>query len=127
MQISRRGALLGVGAAAVVAGVPGAVQADPVEPLLAMEREWLAQRDYIHRFPHESDAEIEPLYERQDALEKKIMETPAHSFAGIAVKLRLAGYYTWSLNGSAEGLDLDRRITRCALRDLERLAGEARS
>ena len=125
MTISRRGALIGATAAAVVAGVPGAVQGD--EPLLAMEREWLAQRDYIHRFPHESDAEIEPLYERQDALEKKIMETPAHSFAGIAVKLRLAGYYTWSLNGCAEGLDFDRQIMLMTLRDLERLAKEARS
>ncbi len=31
MQISRRGAMLGASAAAVVAGVPGAVKADPEE------------------------------------------------------------------------------------------------
>ncbi len=39
MQITRRNALMGAGAAAVVAGVPGAVQADDAH-LEALHAEW---------------------------------------------------------------------------------------
>ncbi len=39
MQISRRGAMLGASAAAVVAGVPGVVQADDAH-LEALHAEW---------------------------------------------------------------------------------------
>ena len=124
MQISRRDALMGAGAAAVVAGVPVAVMGDPVEPLLAMEREWFAQRDYIHNYPDDSDAALDPLYDRRDAIEEKIMGTPARSFAGIAVKLRLAAYYFEVFNSGYSSLDWDRKIVFHALRDLERLAGE---
>ncbi len=224
MQITRRNALLGATAAAVVAGVPGAVQA--VEPLLAMEQEWLAIHEEIqemsrqwslayHRLPawarggkdqhgrewgwpdvgdlpefksackaglstrpplwevqsfnkaariaaindHEKHAEAaaqgdarvrawearhaekadlerqagidnwdersEPFFDRQDAVEEKIMVTPAHSFAGIAVKLRLAAYYADPGKDGPESLDWDRRIMFHAFRDAARLAGEA--
>ncbi len=126
MSISRRDAMLGAGAAAVaVAGVPGAVQA--VEPLLAMEREWLAQLDYIHNYPDDSDAALNPLYDRKDAMEEKILYTPAHSFAGIAVKLRLALHYADPGPLDPEGFNWDVRITLHALSDAERLAGESRS
>ncbi len=127
MQISRRNALMGASAAAVAAGVPGAVQAFPVEPLLAMEREWFAQRDYLHNYPDDSDAALDPLYDRLYAIEEKIMGTPAQSFAGIAVKLRLVAHYSDAINLGCEGLDWDRKIAFHALRDAERLAGGARS
>ena len=42
--ITRRGALIGAGAAAVVAGVPGAVQGEYAEPLVALEAELIEAR-----------------------------------------------------------------------------------
>ena len=75
------------------------------------------------------DAEVEPLYERQDAVEDNIKDTQAHSFAGIAVKLRLAAHYASDGLQDSEGLDgnWERQLILSALRDLDRLAGEARS
>ncbi len=73
------------------------------------------------------DERSEPFFERQDAVEEKIMATPAHSFAGIAVKLRLAAYYADPGKNGPESLDWDRKIMFHALRDTTRLAGEARS
>ncbi len=66
----------------------------------------------------------QPFFDRQDTIEEKIMVTPAHSFAGIAVKLRLAVYYADPGKDGPEGLDWDRRIMFHTLRDLERLTGE---
>ena len=135
MSISRRN-VLATGAAAITTAAvsaPLALKSASAkaalagDPLLAMERQWLAQRDYIHSFPHESDAEIDPLYDRQCALEKKIMTTPARSVAGIAVKLRLATYYTYPGPLDREGCDWDVRFTFHALNDAERLSGEAQS
>ncbi len=71
------------------------------------------------------DERSEPFFERQDAIEEKIMAAPAHSFAGIAVKLRLAAYYADPGKAGPESLDLDRKIMFHAFRDAERLAGEA--
>ena len=73
------------------------------------------------------DERSEPFFERQDAVEEKIMATPAHSFAGIAVKLRLAAYYADPGENGPESLDWDRKIMFAAFCDVERLAGEAGS
>ncbi len=54
------------------------------------------------------------------------MTAPAHSFAGIAVKLRLAAYYADPGKAGPESLDWDRKIMFHAFRDAERLSGEAR-
>ncbi len=133
MSISRRTALA-TGAAAVVtgaltaplamkaAGVKAALAGPPVEPLLALEQDWLAQRDYIHNYPDDSDAALNLLYDRQHALERGIMAAPARSFAGIAVKLRLATYYIHPGSLDREGFDWDERFTLHALSDAERLA-----
>ena len=134
MQITRRNALVGASAAAVtgLTVAPLAMKAAHVkaalagEPLLAMEQEWLAQRDYIHNYPDDSDDALEPLYQREDAIEEKIMGTPANSFAGIAVKLRMAAYYTFPDADGPEGLDWDRKIMLKTLRDAERLSGGMR-
>ncbi len=72
------------------------------------------------------DAKSEPFFERQDAVEEKIMDTPAHSFAGIAVKLRLAAYYADPGKAGPESLDWDRKIMFHAFRDATRLAREVR-
>ena len=136
MQISRRGALIGVGAAAVVAGVPGAVQA--VEPLLAMERAWSAQR-YFYNGPalhDESDEAREPHFRRLEEMEWSIYQTPAQTPQGVATKLRLwSRYYACFHERCYEGewwkSDLDRMTFAefgfaNVMRDLERLAGEVR-
>ncbi len=66
MQISRRGAMLGASAAAMVAGVPGAVQAsaDPVLPAYeafeAVRREFLAIDKRIDTVREAVDAEMPP-------------------------------------------------------------------
>ncbi len=73
------------------------------------------------------DERSEPFFERQDAVEEKIMATAAHSIAGIAVKLRLAAYYADPGEAGPESLDWDRKIMFHAFRDAARLAGEARS
>ena len=73
------------------------------------------------------DEKLEPFFERQDAVEEKIMATPAHSVAGIAVKLRLAAYYADPGKAGPETLGWDRKIMFHAFRDAARLAGEARS
>ena len=71
------------------------------------------------------DAKSEPFFERQDAVEEKIMATPAHSVTGIAVKLRLAAYYADPGKEGPESLDWDRKIMFHAFRDAERLSGGA--
>ncbi len=73
------------------------------------------------------DEKSEPFFERQDAVEEKIMVTPAHSVAGIAVKLRLAAYYADPGKSGPESLDWDRKIMFHAFRDAERLTGEVAS
>ncbi len=73
------------------------------------------------------DERSKPFFERQDAIEEKMMAAPAHSFAGIAVKLRLAAYYADPGNAGPESLDCDRKIMFHAFRDAARLAGSAPS
>ena len=63
------------------------------------------------------DEQTDPVHDRLFALEDQIAETPARSIAGIAVKLRICMF--------RDGDDID--LVRAALRDAERLAGEASS
>ena len=135
MQISRRDALLGATAAAAVAGVPGAVQA--VEPLLAMEREWNAHRYSYNNCLDDSDEAREPHFRRLEEMEWNIYQTPAQTPQGVAIKLRLwsryyASFHDRCYDGDWWKGDLE-RMTYAefgfanVMRDLERLAGEARS
>ncbi len=88
MQITRRNALLGATAAAVVAGVPVAVRADDAV-LLAMEQEWLARRAYAINYPEDSDEVLDPLYRAANEIKNRIYTTPAQTLWGVAVKLRV--------------------------------------
>ena len=137
MSISRRDALLGTGAALVVAGVPGAVQAqtDPVAALVRKSRAYEAWLNTIGGTV--SEDEFDALVEVGSEMECQIWNTPSTSFEGIAGKVRLA----WEgsviqtdemRNGPPKEFDefkpLDPlRFIWSALQDLERLAREARS
>ncbi len=148
MQISRRDALLGATAAAAVtgltaaplafkaAGVKAALAGDPV---LALEREWLAQLDFAHNYPDDSDEALEPLYERANEIERQLFLMPAESVRGVMTKLRVWHYYyapdslgdkpyerVW-WRGCLDNLPLADLGSVAVMQDLERLAGEARS
>ena len=91
-MLTRRAALQG-GTAAVVCTAAitaaNAVAASPCEPLLEMEREWIAQRDHYRTYPDESDEARDPLLDRLIETEVQMHRTPATTPAGIAVKLRM--------------------------------------
>ncbi len=98
MNITRRDALVGATAAAVVTGAitaPLAIKAAGVkaalvgDPVLALERQWLAQLDFIHNYPDDFDEALEPLYERADEIERQLFSMPAESVRGVPTKLRV--------------------------------------
>ena len=144
MSISRRTALA-TGAAAIVtgaavaplafkaAGVKAALGGDPV---LALEREWRARLDYVHNYPDDSDAALDPLYERVNEIERQLFLTPAESVQGVLTKLRVWHYYyspgscadqpydrVW-WRGNLDNLPIADLGSVAVMRDLERLAGE---
>ena len=145
MSISRRGAMLGATAAAVVTGAttaplaikaalagapPPAVQAD--EPLLAMEQEWLAFCNYYDGLD-EPDEVLDPLFDRLLDLQYRLLLTEAKSLAGVAVKLRVhCRNNCWAEDDFVDprpedvgrgGGSLEVLPLKSALRDLERLSG----
>ncbi len=141
MNITRRTALATTAAAITTAAIaaPIAIKAAGVQaalagdPLLALEQEWRAFRDYIHNYPDESDAALDPLYNRLTNMEVRIYETPATTPAGIAVKLRLwGGYYgpfdhrsfeePW-WRGNLANMGVADTGFACVMCDLERLSG----
>ena len=135
MQISRRGALFGAGAAAVVAGVPG-VQASQTDPVAALVRKASEYEEWLNSIAGTvSDDEFDALVEVGTEMECEIWNTPSTSFEGIAGKVRLAWQYSdieydVIRDGPPEEFDkiypLDSvRFIWSALQDLERLAGEA--
>jgi len=129
--IAAAGAVAGAAVPAVANWqTPSVLPAAADEPLLALERQWLRQRHYAnYEQPGETDEEREPAFEALDEIGDQIYETPAQSYAGVAVKLRMyariEGFVderTWWAHPSV-GDDL----ALSALRDLERLAGGASS
>ncbi len=140
MQISRRNALMGATAAAVITGaatIPLAFKAALAgEPLLAMEQEWLESRDYYETYPDQSEEVDDRLFDKLLDLQYRILLTEAKSPAGVAVKLRMhCRNNCWAEEDFAapkpedalRGVgNLEVLPLKAALHDLERLAGEAR-
>ncbi len=166
MQISRRDALMGAGAAAVVAGVPGAAMDEDAVLLARLGQfrdvygEW--QRVWAKQKAHRARVEAMPDYpsrgghKRRDFLEthdayryydessrlgdqtgvlvKGIFETPAQTAKGALEKLKIA-YTAIGDGGESDNGDIDLEAFQdwnapwmeAVIRDLERLAGEARS
>ena len=148
MQITRRNALLGATAAAVVTGAtvaPLAIKAGATkaalagDPVLALEREWLAQLDFVHNYPDDSDEALEPLYKRADEIERQLFLTPAETALGVLTKLRVWHYYygscSWEAQpyarvwwrGCLDNLHIAELGSVAVMRDLEHLSGGARS
>ena len=132
MQISRRNALLGVGAAAAVAGVPAVAHADPV---VAQVNRAFAYRDWInHETPDDiSDEELNALCEPLNEMLNLIRLTPAISVHGIASKTQVAWIQMHptidtELNGPGDefGQLAPERFIWSVLQDFERLIGGMR-
>ncbi len=152
MQISRRDALMGAGAAAVVASVPEAVGAndpaiDLAEQLNTASKAW----DFAHNTFEDArhrvglscfddrkalrEFGIEPLWQEKECLKARywdlrarLLDTPATTPRGVVAKLR--GFYhddeiTQIRAGDEPEDDLPKEFAASIYRDLERLAGEA--
>ena len=104
-MLSRRDALRGgtavatCAAVSTAAGAIDAVVAKESEPLLEMERQWIARRDHYRTCPDESDEARDPLLDCLIEMEVEIHRTPATTPAGIAVKLRMWAQATRSVLG----------------------------
>ncbi len=142
MTISRRGALLGAPAAVAVCGMPaGAHTVDPmvaaVDPIFVLEQEWLAQRELLRASPDRSDRALNPHFRRLEEIEWRMYRTPARSLLGVVVKLRIWHRFYAEFSGvDADAMWWRGDLARlsfgelgfaCVMRDLEHLAGEARS
>ncbi len=171
MQISRRDALMGAGAAAVVAGVPGAVLGEDAVLLARLgqfhdvygewQHVWAKQQAHRasveamsgcpqlganlnHNKAHFAFLEAHDAYRYEDqsrrlgdqtgVLVKGIFETPAQTAKGALEKLKIA-YTAIGDGGESDNGDIDLEAFQdwnapwmeAVIRDLERLAGEARS
>ena len=138
-SISRRTALKGstavavCTAAAVAASAALPAGAEPEDPLLAMEREWLdVQHEYVKRVELH-DIDDDELTLRQIDLEIQIVETPATTLQGVAAKARVAcgvtgeGYEKTGPDPGGIYSLADDRVLWSLHKDLERLVEEAAS
>ena len=134
MQMNRRKALLGAGAAMAVAGAPEAVKGDPI---VALVNKALAYRDRVNASPDDmSDEELDalcaPLHEMFDLIRR----TPATSVQGIAAKTRIVWIQTYQSieyerTGPPDEFDqigqlAPERFIWSVLQDFERLIGGMR-
>ncbi len=117
------------------------------DPVVTLFAEWGAIQDEANALsaanPEAKIGELDDRYEaaliRRDAVEDKIMGTPATSMQGVAIKVRLASHYAFDIVELAPlydtpSRDIDYDAERgaggvlndylvSALRDAERLAG----
>jgi hypothetical protein len=129
--ITRRSALAGATAATALAAAPGSAGADAV--LHDLMRRWFElEATYTALIARASAADeagrkarVEALetqmgaiLDRQHAVFEQIAAAPAHSWAGIAIKLRIAAAY---MDMPDDLLSQEQRLARSALKDAERL------
>ena len=89
---------------------------------MTLYREWLAWLDRCNNDPDNSDQAIDANCARLFKIEQHIIDTPAWSPAGIAVKLRLFAHYEKPAGEFCIG---NWELMTTALHDAERLAGRA--
>jgi hypothetical protein len=115
-KLTRRAMLAGVPVVAAAAAMPAMAAPAPTAgedaELVALECCRVETLRAWEDVP-EDTAERSSLWDRYTALEKRIITTPAHGPAGLAVKLRLARDFD------------DERAVKSALADVERLGGAA--
>ncbi len=124
---------MGATAADVVAGVPGVVQATQTDPVAGLVREARAYEEWLNRRNFTaSDDEFNALCDHLSEMEYKIRDTPATSFEGIAGKVHIAWKAFSDMASDGPPAEFDQiapldpeRFVWSALKDLERLAGEA--
>ncbi len=121
-KITRRAALRGTAAVAAVVAVPAAGIAQQDARLRALEQQWHRQRHYAcYEQSGKTDEEQQPAFDRLFDLEDLIIEAPARSSAGIAVKLRLYVHYEKPADEFCTG---NWQFVATALHDAERLVRE---
>ncbi len=128
-QLSRRNALLGsvaIAATAASGSVAAAVTTHPIEPLIEHERLWRTRLNTAETLPDDMpDDEGQPYFDAVWAAGVEIDETPAQSFAGLAVKLRLYAHHAGLFSRDESwGFDWHEELMLAAIRDTERLAEE---
>ncbi len=146
MQITRRSALATGAAAITTAAIatPLAMKASGVkaalagDPLVAMEQDWLAFRDFCDDWPDEEGEVYEALYDRLYEMQDALYSSPAKTLTGVAAKLRM---WAWNCTGISDphpygkpwwrgdlaAMYPDERGFAHIMLDLERLAGEVAS
>jgi len=137
MNITRRHALMGATAAAVVTGAAVAPLAAQVDPVAVLARKAFSFRDWLNSTSDMPEEEFNAYCERLWELFDQIRDTPATSIEGIAGKVRSAWIWTdptisVERNGPPDDFALvaqldPQRFIWSARKDLERRAGEARS
>ncbi len=130
-KVTRRRVLMGTTAVAAVTAANSnrpawTAAAHPVEPLIELERQWRARLNTAEHLPDDMpDDESQPYFDAVWAAGIEIYETPAQSFAGLAVKLRFYCHHAGLLTRSDSwGFNWTDEFGHAALRDAERLAGE---
>ncbi len=148
------------GAASVIADDPAVVATFPApapkpDPVVTLFAKWAIDRDEATAHSDAIDAldddapegtgdelntRMEAAWARTDALEDRIMETPATTMRGVAIKIRIVSHYIFEvgdfdkryatpardidyIEGAGGKLGADESYVISALRDAERLAG----
>ena len=134
-RISRRSALIGAGAATVVAALPSS-RVEATEPLAALEASLkqlraVGDRAFDACQAAETRAEIawEAIMDRAGVAEREVWNTTAKSHQGVLIKLREAHYQLAQFNESEGTLESEFAvgIVGGVLDDLECLIAEAQS
>ncbi len=138
-----------ISAKAMLPFLEGAAAPAPTpDPVIGLYAKWAIIRDEATALgdsdPKATDPEINERWEnaisRCDAVEDQIMETPAITMRGVAIKIRLASHYVFGagdldkryatpardidyVEATGGPLDADGSYVISALRDAERLAG----
>ncbi len=120
------------------ANVRAALARPTVEPLLDLEQQWFAYRDYLNGgHPGKSDEEMDPMFARLNKMEERIFLTPAQTIQGATIKLRVwadvfsefydSCYVSEWWRGDLTSMHASYKGFAGVMCDLERLAGESGS
>ena len=135
MIISRRTALTGATAAVAMAGGAVAIHGKSQDPTVEIGRRLTAARNRVNDCPADvTEHDFEMLVASYDALQEQLLSTPAESLAGVLAKVKYFADELVVFRNQApiyerpyDDLEWEHKQIVSAYRDIERLAGEARS